>query len=177
MKINQSIVNAIMFVSLTIPFSVIAADSADVNPDDLEYSESGGELADCSANAEGEINLAPPLKETKVGEVSYISGGICISGVRQMKGLAKHFPLEIVLVEKVEGQEKEGYIADVNVKIVNAKDKLVLETSTEGPYLLVKLPDGKYKITAEYNYVVKTNRVNINNKKHERVVFLWPTKE
>ncbi|PCI52840.1 MAG: hypothetical protein COB34_08820 [Methylophilaceae bacterium] len=88
-----------------------------------------------------------------------------------MKSLAKNFPLEIVLVEKMDG--KEVYLADVNINIFDAKEKLVLNVSTEGPFLLAKLPNGVYQITAEFNAVMKTKRVMINKNKHTRIVFLW----
>lgn len=174
MKINQSIVSALIVAGLTVPLLAIAADDESVNMDMIEYSNSEDVFTPCGvAQSDEEISFLPPPKEIKIGEVSYISGGVCVGGVEQMKSMAKNFPLEIVLVEKAEDKEKEGYIADVQVKINDAKDNLILDVSTEGPYLLVKLPDGLYLISAEYNDVIKTNQVKINSNKHERVVFLW----
>lgn len=133
------------------------------------------EAADVSSEEECGIDLINPPKPITTGEVSYVSGGICIGGVNQMKSMAKDFPLEIVLVEKSDEYEKENYIADVKVKINDASDNLILDVVTEGPFLLVDLPNGNYQITAEYHNVVKSRRVKINKNKHERVVFLWPT--
>lgn len=116
-----------------------------------------------------------PLQQSETSdEVSYISGGICLTGVQTMKDLAKDYALELVLVEKTDAYEKENYIADVMVTIKDVKEKIVLSASTEGPFLLVNLPDGQYQVTAEYNGVIKTKKVKVNNSKHKRVVFLWP---
>lgn len=123
------------------------------------------------------IDLLPPPIPTMKGEVAYVSGGICTGGVDQMKSMAKQFQLEIVLVEKSEAYEKENYIADVKVQIKDAKEKLILDVVTDGPFLLVNLPNGRYEIMAEYNEVVKTRKVKIDKNKHEKVVFLWPAEQ
>lgn len=124
---------------------------------------------------EAECGVASPSlqQSTSSDEVSYISGGICITGVQEMKDLAKDYVLELVLVEKTDAYEKENYIADVMVTIKDAKENIVLSTSTEGPFLLANLPNGRYEITADYNGIVKTRVVNISSKKHNRTVILW----
>jgi len=164
MKRKSSIFNIVMIVSLLIPTVAIAAE--------IEYSHPNDSFTPCGIEkSKKDINPLPSPHETLIGEVTYVSGGICVDGVRQMKSLAKNFPLEIVLVEKMDG--KEVYLADVNINIFDAKEKLVLNVSTEGPFLLAKLPNGVYQITAEFNAVMKTKRVMINKNKHTRIVFLW----
>lgn len=154
-----------IFVGLVMSTS-FAADN--VQPTTIE------EATDVSSEEECGIDLISPPKPITRGEVSYVSGGICIGGVNQMKSMAKDFPLEVVLVEKSDEYEKENYIADVKVKINDASDNLILDVVTEGPFLLVNLPSGNYQISAEYHDVVKSRRVKINKNKHERIVFLWP---
>ncbi len=127
------------------------------------------EAYQCDAEA---FNLMPIAQEDKA--ISYVSGGVCIDEVELMKSIANNFPLEIVLVEKVDQNEKENYIADVKVVITDIKkEKKFLDVYTEGPYLLVNLPDNRYLITAAYNGISKEYKVNIDNKKHKRIVFLW----
>jgi hypothetical protein len=173
MKISQSIIHGAIIAGLIMPLFAVAADDENVNLETIEYTNSEDEFTPCGVTPE--IDFVENPKEIKRGEVSYVSGGICEGGVEQMKSLAKKFPLEIVLVEKTEEKEKEGYIADVKIKITDAKDNLILDVSTEGPYLLANMPSGKYTITAEYDDVVKTKLVNVNKNKHKRVVFLWTT--
>lgn len=171
MKYNSLHVSATLMMSLLLPTLSIAAET---EPNNIDYSHTEDSFTPCGVEQSAEdINLLPPLSETKVGDITYVTGGICIGGVRHMKNIAKDYPLEVVLVEQENG--KEVYLADVNINIFDAKDKLLLNASTEGPFLLAKLPDGIYKITAEYNTVMKTKQVTINSKQHKRIVFLWST--
>ena len=57
------------------------------------------------------------------------------------------------------------------------KKNTVLDVTTEGPFLLVNLPNGKYVITAEFNSDTKQQKVNVGAKKHQKVVFWWPILE
>lgn len=166
MKIIPAFLISAIVISLISPAFAIAAE---VESSKIEYSHPDDELTPCGI--ENDINLLPSPDETTIGEVSYVSGGICVGGVHQMKSIAKNYPLEIVLVEQIDN--KEVYLADVNINIFDAKEKHILNVSTEGPFLLAKLPNGSYQITAVFNAVMKTKQVMINNNKHTRIVFLW----
>lgn len=170
--LNQALISTVIMASLLTPIITNATD-AEPNPNgDIEYPNKGDQLSPCGLEQSlEEINQLPTPEATQIGKVSYISGGSCSDSVLQMKGLADSFPLEVVLVEK-EG-DKEVYIADVKVHIIDAKNNSVLDVVTDGAFLLVKLPDGQYHIIAEYNYASQRKRVSINHNKHERVVFLW----
>lgn len=165
MKINRFL-SVVLITCLLSPMIVLGVDT------EIDYPNTGDDFSPCGkAMSFEEINQLPVPEATQVGEVSYISGGSCSDSVRQMKGVAESFPLEIVLVEK-EGS-KEVYIADVKVRITDAKHNDILNVITDGAFLLVNLPDGQYEVTAEYNLVSQNKRVSINHKKHKRVVFLW----
>lgn len=175
MKLYPYTKHLLLVATLALVPTAFAIDD-DVPLDTIEYAHPADEFTPCgvsSPDGEPEFSITP--KEIKLGDVTYVSGGICIGGVQQMKALAKRYPLEIVLVEKTNEKEKEGYIADVKVMITDMKDKLILDVTTEGPYLLVKLPDGKYKVSAEYNQEVKKHIVKVSQNRHERAVFLWKT--
>ena len=129
------------------------------------------ETYQCDAN---EFNLMPITTEED-SAISYVTGGICVDEAEMMKSIANNFQLEIVLVEKSEVNVKENYLADVRVVITDTKkEKKYLDIYTEGPFLLINLPDNRYLVTADHNGVSKEYKVNIDNKKHKRVVFLWP---
>jgi hypothetical protein len=164
-KIHNLLIKPFIIASLMISTFALADETQSVMPDSAESVTSEEECG---------IDLLPPIKPTTKGDVSYVSGGVCLGGVDQMKSMAKNFQLEVVLVEKNEAYTKENYIADVKVKINDLKDNTILDVVTEGPFLLANLPIGHYQIIAEYNGVVKTRKVNIRQNKHERVVFLWP---
>ena len=166
MKTSALFIKSLMIASLTIMIPSIAGETQSV----LEESD-----AVINGNEECGIDLLPPPEPITKGEVSYVSGGICTGGVAQIKDMIKQFPLEVVLVEKNKEYNKENYLADVKVVISNVKnEKTVLDVYTDGPYLLVNLPDGRYRIKAEYNKINKEDIVNISHSQHKRVVFLWP---
>jgi hypothetical protein len=60
------------------------------------------------------------------------------------------------------------------LQIKDSKGNVVVDTATEGPFFLADLPFGSYQISAEHEGVIKTNKVKIAAKKHQRIVFLWP---
>ncbi len=111
----------------------------------------------------------------QAGEVSYVTGGIGISGAESMREAANDYALEIVFVQKLKQQEE--FISDVMVQIQDTQKNTVLDVVTEGPFLLVNLPNGKYVITAEFNSDTKQQKVNVGARKHQKVVFWWPILE
>jgi hypothetical protein len=126
--------------------------------------------------SEAESQLEAPMPVTD-GSVTYLTGGIGDSEAESIRAIAKNYPLEVIFVQKFD--QKEEFLAEVKVKIQDRNQNLILDITTEGPYLLANLPKGHYQIIAEYNGNVKQQWVDvgdINNKKskHKKVVFWWP---
>ena len=124
-----------------------------------------------STSALAEEPMLLPKAEV-LGNVTYVTGGIGEDETAAMRGVAKSYQLEIVFVQKL--KEQEQFISDVKVKIQDAQNNSVLDITTEGPFLLANLPNGKYVITAEFNNLIKRQQVSVNAKKHQKVVFWWP---
>ena len=116
-----------------------------------------------------------PMHNMHAGDVSYLTGGIGSSEAESMREAAKDYALEIVFVQKL--KQLEEFISDVKVQIQDAQKNTVFDVTTEGPFLLVNLPNGKYVITAEFNGDTKQQKVNIGAKKHQKIVFWWPILE
>ena len=116
-----------------------------------------------------------PMRDMHAGDVSYLTGGIGSSEAESMREVAKDYTLEIVFVQKL--KQLEEFISDVKVQIQDTQKNTVLDVITEGPFLLVNLPNGKYVITAEFNSDTKQQKVNVGAKKHQKVVFWWPILE
>ena len=68
---------------------------------------------------------------------------------------------------------KTSISADVTVRIKDAHDKMVLNVKSDGPFLLAKMPAGKYTVSAERNHKVEHRQIEISAKEHRRVVFEW----
>jgi hypothetical protein len=110
-----------------------------------------------------------------IGSITYLSGGVGETESEMMKGVAKDYPLEVVFVQRENGQEV--FLSDILIQIEDSHKNVVVETTAEGPYFFANLPSGKYLVTAEHNGEAKHHRVNVNVKKHQRIVFWWPALE
>lgn len=124
-----------------------------------------------------EVELAEPCtpEETQIevhaeNEVTFVSGGIGSCESQEMRNIAKQYQLELVFVQKT--ATTESFLASVPVEIIDKKGSYVLDTVTKGPYLLAKLPNGRYSVTATFNGETKEQQVSITSK-HQRVVFMW----
>ena len=105
------------------------------------------------------------------GEVSYLSGGIGLSESDAIKQVAKTYPLELEFVLKA--KPKAEYVANVKVQIKDAHDKTMLKATAGGPFLLAKMPAGKYKVSADRDGKVIHRDIEIAANGHQRVVFEW----
>lgn len=108
---------------------------------------------------------------TTQGAVSYITGGVGEDEAAAFKRAAAEYPLELLFAQKA--QPKDVYLADVKVVIRDRSGKPVLETITEGPFLLARIPAGRYQIEAEFGGATKRQAVEIHPGKHRRAVFVW----
>ncbi len=113
----------------------------------------------------------PPVQEH--GVVSYITGGIGEDEATAFRQAAATYPLELQFAQKA--RPRDEFLSDVRVTIRDRSGKLLLDAVTDGPYLLAKLPAGKYQIRADYNGVPKSQIVEIHAGKHQRAVFVWVT--
>ena len=156
MKHLKQIVTAII-IALGLSLSMAALAYTDI-PEEMIPEDS----------AEPDMSAVTPVT---VGEVTYLSGGIGRAESVAMRQNAKNYPLEIVFVEKAGNLEE--YLSEVTLQIQDVSKNNMLEIATEGPYFLANLPQGKYFVSAEYKGEVKTQWVNVNKKKHAKLVFWW----
>ena len=107
----------------------------------------------------------------KAGEVTYIMGGVGQTEASAIKHVARYYPLELEFLQKA--KPKDEYVADVQVRIKDAHHKMVLNVTANGPFLLAKMPDGKYTVSAERGHKIEHRQIEISAKGHQRVVFEW----
>ena len=69
---------------------------------------------------------------------------------------------------------KAEYISDVRITIKDELRNTVLDINAEGPYLLVKLPTGKYSLEATHNSVALRRNLNIHKGSHKKITLVWP---
>ena len=105
------------------------------------------------------------------GSVQYVSGGIGLDESEALKAAAKDYPLALTFAAQRDG--KADYVANVAVSIQDAHGKQVLKAESEGPYMLVKLPAGSYKVSATFNGKAQDREVTVQNSGTARAVFEW----
>lgn len=96
----------------------------------------------------------------------YVAGGIGLDESEHMKAAAHGFPLAITVASK-----SGAYLADSRIRIEDARGTAVLDTKLEGPYLLVDLAPGMYKVEATLQGKRQTRSVDIAAKVPARIVF------
>jgi len=111
----------------------------------------------------------PPVQ--RQGAVEYVSGGIGLDESEAMKAAAKDYPLALTFAAQRNGTA--DYVANVGVSIQDAQGKSVLQATSEGPYMLVKLPAGRYKVSATYNGAAQEREVSVQGGATARAVFEW----
>ncbi len=72
------------------------------------------------------------------GDVSYTSGGVGLDESKALQSAQNQWPLSL----RFTGPGSD-YLADVHVKIVDAHSADVLDATSRGPYMLVKLRPGR----------------------------------
>lgn len=116
------------------------------------------------------VTPLPPAHS--VGPVTYISGGVGQEEADSMKQAESQFRLKLTFLTR----EKDGhgaYNAGDEVIIRDQSDNIILDTQSEGPFLLTQLPPGKYEVEAIDNGQRQKRAVTVKPDKHAQLVFEW----
>ena len=105
------------------------------------------------------------------GSIEYVTGGIGIDESTAFKQAMSRYPLALTFAQRLDG--KAAYVSDVSVVIRNAKNDNILNADANGPYFLVRLPAGKYRVSATYQNKTQTRNVDVHAKGSARAVFEW----
>ena len=111
-------------------------------------------------------------QERSQGSTTYVSGGIGLDESTAIKQLAPGYPLELEFARRA--ATKNEYVSDVKVIIMDHASKTVLSAASDGPFMLVKLPQGQYDVSVDRNGARQQRTVYVTPGKHERLLFLWP---
>ncbi len=86
----------------------------------------------------------PAVEPKKAGDIRYVNGG---AGVEEREAMPKDFPLKLVFI--VRGGH---FLNGVSVSIYSGSGSKVFEAKADnGPWLLVDLPAGGYRLEASQN--------------------------
>ncbi len=100
--------------------------------------------------------------------ITYLSGGIGEDEASAMRATASKFNLHLSFAQK------DGvYLADVDVVIVSASGERVAAMRSEGPLLFLKLPPGRYLVTATSDTGKLTRWVTVPARGGADINFYW----
>jgi hypothetical protein len=115
------------------------------------------------------LSSALPPEQTKNG-VPYVSDGIGQEELPAFTTAAAQYPLALEFA--IKHTPRVEYTANVHVVVTNTQGTPVLDTYSDGPFLLEKLPEERYTVTAERHQQRLTRTVHVANHKPTHVMFL-----
>jgi hypothetical protein len=124
-----------------------------------------------SATTVGAATTANLPPEQKQGSIVFLSGGVGKDQQAAIKHVAAGYPLELEFLKGPKAPRE--YLSGVHVDIKDTTGKPVLNTQSDGPFLLVKVPHGTYSISATDGGRTQTRNVTVTDGEHQRVVFAW----
>jgi len=110
-----------------------------------------------------------PKAQTSPAGTAYMTGGIGVDQVQEMRPYAKNYTLNLLFSEGTVGRS----VTDVNVNIYNENDERVFRIVGAKPVLYVNLPAGNYMILANNNGQKLRHKLTIEGGTNKRVILNW----
>ena len=116
--------------------------------------------------------LVAPVHAEKAGKTiqgePFVSGGI---GADEQAALKKDLSQYNLWIQTA---AKSGpFLSDATVKIVDEADTVVLDTQLDGPWLIVKLGPGQYKVAVTYGGKTVERSTQIHPGDHHQMIFYF----
>lgn len=100
--------------------------------------------------------------------IRYVSGGIGLSERDELGALSGQFNLRLMFAMHGSG----NYLADVRVRILDARGGVILDATSQGPYFLAQLPPGRYTVEAEILGQTQRQTARVDARQ-SRLNFYW----
>lgn len=117
-----------------------------------------------------EAATLPPVQRS--GQVEYVSGGVGKDEAAAIERSSRQWPLTLEFA--VKDKPRAHFAADVAVTVRDAKGQTALQTTSDGPFLLAKLPAGKYDIVATLAGKSLNKQVRVQHGQAAKTLFMWP---
>lgn len=102
------------------------------------------------------------------GTVRYVSGGVGTESLDKLSAMTGDFNLKLVFA-----LTSGDFLSQVHVVIADAKGRKILDTTSEGPWFLSKLPAGNYQIAATVAGNEQKRQIAVDATKLMTVDFRW----
>nr|WP_321887621.1 carboxypeptidase regulatory-like domain-containing protein [Paraburkholderia bannensis] len=116
----------------------------------------------------GNVNGEGMPQVQQQGDVSYVSGGVGQDESKALQAAEHSWPLAL----RFTGPKSE-FLADVHVQITDAHGANVLDATSRGPYMLVRVRPGRYTVHVSHAGVDKKSAVTVSSNGRARAAFVW----
>lgn len=99
---------------------------------------------------------------------SYVSGGIGESGRAELTAIQDQYSLKLVFAAR-----SGAFLSAVAVEISDADGQALLSAVSDGPWMLVDLPAGRYRISATFREETQTQEVEVPASGLRQVDLRW----
>ena len=111
---------------------------------------------------------AAVIESQHAGGVRSLQGGVGQAEQQQMKDAASSYSLGLTFAA-----DSGAYLADVAVRVLDAKGRAVFETTARGPIVLVDLPPGRYTVEASHQGRMQRSQVSLAQGKSRALTLHW----
>ncbi len=122
-------------------------------------------LASLAACLLAAVPLPAQTARTTPQGVAYVTGGIGADERAAMEAMAGAYTLKIEFA-----RADRAYLGDVPVSL---RGPVTTRLTAEGPVLLLRLPPGRYAVTATALGAARTQTVTVGKTGLARLAFLW----
>lgn len=116
----------------------------------------------------GNTNGGGMPQTQRQGDVEYVSGGVGADESHALERARSQWPLGLNFTGS-----GSDYLADVQVRIVDSHNAEVLNATSQGPYMLVRVRPGQYTVRASYKGNEQSKSVTVPAKGGTRSTFHW----
>lgn len=111
----------------------------------------------------------PPRQQD---DVAFVSGGVGAEAARDFKNQSRQWPLTLLFT--VRDHASNAYLANVRVVVRDREGVTVLDTVSDGPFLLADLEPGRYTVAASFGGRTMHDTLMLKSGQNARRVFVWP---
>lgn len=90
----------------------------------------------------------------------YITGGVSIEEARALEAARNNYRIWVVTADRQSG----AWLAGAKARVVDGRGNTILDTTIEGPYLLVDLDPGRYTVEVTMNGQTQRHNVTVGSR-------------
>ena len=126
-------------------------------------------LLGSAAFAAAETAGGEPVIHSAQG-IAYVSGGVGAESIAKLQALVGDFNLKLVFALTA-----GDYLSGIRVVVTDKTGKMLLESTSEGPWFLLHLPIGDYQVGATFAGISMVRQVVVGAATRQTVDFRWAT--